>query len=288
MKLLNLDEGGQLALGVLSGTGSYRRVPGIEGIDAYLRADAPLRLQYDAALRDCLAGAGPDLPLARAALAPVVRNPGKVICLGLNFLAHAKEGGNPVPDYPTVFLRCASSLVAHGRAIMLPAVSDKLDFEAELAVVIGTRAKNCPMKHALAHVAGYACFNDASLRDYQRKTTQWTMGKNFDQTGALGPCLTTVDALPAGASGLHMQSRLNGRVMQDTKLDDMIFSVAQTISLVSDVMTLEPGDVIVMGTPAGVGYARKPPLFMQPGDVIEVEIEGIGVLSNNIAAQGTA
>ena len=215
---------------------------------------------------------------------PVVQRPGKIICLGVNYVDHAKEGGNQIGEYPTVFLRCATSLLAHGRPLRVPSVSDKLDFEAELAVVIGTNARNVSEHEALNFVFGYACFNDATLRDYQRKTTQWTMGKNFDATGSFGPCLVTSDELPPGCSGLHIESRLNGKVMQSANTSDMAFGVARTISLLSQVMTLEPGDVIVMGTPGGVGYARTPPVWMKAGDTIEVEIEGVGVLSNLITA----
>jgi 2-keto-4-pentenoate hydratase/2-oxohepta-3-ene-1,7-dioic acid hydratase in catechol pathway len=175
-------------------------------------------------------------------------------------------------------------LLAHGAPLQVPAVSDKLDFEAELAVVIGRRTRRVAESDALESVFGYACFNDATLRDYQRRTTQWTIGKNFDATGAFGPCLVTADELPAGASGLHIESRLNGQVMQSATTADMVFGVARTLSLLSDCMTLEPGDVVVMGTPAGVGYARKPPVWMRPGDRIEIEIEGIGTLANPVTS----
>lgn len=216
-------------------------------------------------------------------LLPAVPAPGKVICIGLNYRKHAEEGGNPLPDYPAVFLRVNSSLVAHGRPIIRPPVSDKLDYEAELAVVIGRTARRVSAATALDYVGGYACFNDGSVRDYQRRSSQWTMGKNFDQTGALGPDLVTADELPTGAAGLRIVSRLNGAVMQDGNTSDMIFDVATLVSLISEVMTLEPGDVIATGTTSGVGYARRPPVFMKAGDVCEVEIEGLGTLRNPIA-----
>ncbi len=215
-------------------------------------------------------------------LLPVLPRPGKIICLGVNYHDHAKEGGNTVADYPALFLRCATSLLAHGAPLRVPAVSGKLDFEAELALVIGAPARHVPESQALQHVFGYACFNDATLRDYQRKTTQWTIGKNFDATGAFGPSLVTADELPAGCTGLHIESRLNGRVMQSATTSDMVFGVARTIALLSEAMTLETGDVVVMGTPAGVGYARTPPVWMKAGDVIEIEIEGVGLLSNPV------
>ena len=214
-------------------------------------------------------------------LAPVPR-PGKVICIGLNYRDHAKEGGNPIPDYPAVFLRGATSLADPGAVLVYPECSDKFDYEAELAVVIGKTATNVGAS-ALDYVAGYSCFNDGSVRDYQRKSTQWTMGKNFDQTGGFGPELVTVDELPAGAAGLRIISRLNGEIMQNGNTSDMIFDVAALIATVSEAMTLEAGDVIATGTPAGVGYARNPPVFLRPGDHIEVEIESIGILRNTVA-----
>jgi 2-keto-4-pentenoate hydratase/2-oxohepta-3-ene-1,7-dioic acid hydratase in catechol pathway len=213
---------------------------------------------------------------------PCIQRPGKVICLGVNYIDHAKEGGNQIGDYPAVFLRCSTSLLAHRAPLKVPSISDKLDFEAELAVVIGRAARHVSEQEALSAVFGYACFNDATLRDYQRKTSQWTVGKNFDATGAFGPCLVTSDELPAGCVGLHIESRLNGQVMQSANTADMAFGVARTVSLLSESMTLEPGDVVVMGTPGGVGYARTPPLWMKAGDTIEVEIEGVGVLSNPV------
>ena len=215
-------------------------------------------------------------------LLPALPTPGKIICLGVNYIDHAKEGGNSIGDYPALFLRCATSLLAPGAPLRVPSVSSKLDYEAELAVVMGRKARFISESDALSAVFGYACFNDASLRDYQRKTTQWTIGKNFDATGAFGPCLVTADELPPGCVGLRIQSRLNGQVMQDANTRDMAFGVARTIALLSEALTLEPGDVIVMGTPGGVGYARNPPVWMQAGDTIEIEIEGIGVLSNPV------
>jgi len=217
-------------------------------------------------------------------LAPLVPEPGKIICLGLNYYDHAKEGGREKPDYPWFFFRAASSLVAHGEAGWLPRVSSRFDYEAELAVVIGTAVpRHTTQADALGHVFGYACFNDMSVRDYQKRTPQWTIGKNFDRTGGFGPVLVTADELAPGATGLRIQSRLNGQVMQDANTDDMIFSVAETIALLAEVLTLEPGDVIVMGTPAGVGQARTPPVWMKAGDTIEIDIERVGLLSNPIA-----
>ncbi|MDM0065436.1 fumarylacetoacetate hydrolase family protein [Variovorax sp. J31P207] len=222
-------------------------------------------------------------PLAAATLAPLVPEPGKIVCLGLNYYDHAKEGGREKPDYPWFFFRGASSLIAHGEAGVVPSVSSKFDYEAELAVVIGRRVpRHTKEADALQYVFGYSCFNDMSVRDYQKRTPQWTIGKNFDGTGGFGPLLVSADALPPGAVGLKIQGRLNGEVMQDANTSDMIFSVAETIALLAEVLTLEPGDVIVMGTPAGVGQARTPPVWMKAGDRYEVEIERVGTLSNPI------
>lgn len=218
-------------------------------------------------------------------LTPVAR-PGKVVCLGLNYAAHAAEGGNAAPDYPAFFMRAATSLIAHREPLVRPRVSTHLDFEAELAVVIGRRARHLTADNALSAVAGYACFNDGTLRDYQRKASQWTIGKNFDGTGPFGPWLVSAADLPPGATGLHIESRLNGQVMQSDNTSNMIVPVAQALVLLSEVLTLEPGDVVAMGTPSGVGYARKPPVWMKPGDTVEIEIEGVGLLSNPIVQEG--
>jgi 2-keto-4-pentenoate hydratase/2-oxohepta-3-ene-1,7-dioic acid hydratase in catechol pathway len=211
-----------------------------------------------------------------------IEKPGKIVCLGLNYADHAKEGGNARPEYPSFFMRGSSSLTAHLSPIVRPKVSDKLDYEAELAFIVGKQARHLTLENALDCVAGYSIFNDGSIRDYQRKTTQWTIGKNFDQTGAFGPYLVTPDELPSGCHGLNIQSRLNGQVMQNANTKDFLWGVAETIVLITECMTLEPGDVVITGTPAGVGYARTPPVFMKPGDICEIEIESIGILQNTI------
>ena len=214
-------------------------------------------------------------------LSPVPKPP-KVICVGLNYDDHLEESGLKKPVYPEIFARFATSLIAHREPIRRPPESSALDYEAELAVVIGRGGRRIERDTALDHVAGYSLFNDATIRDFQLRTPQWTMGKNFDGTGAFGPWLVTPDAVPPGAHGLRIQGRLNGRVMQDARTDQLIFSVSALIAMISVAMSLEPGDVIITGTPGGVGVARKPPVFMQPGDVFEVEIEGMGVLSNPV------
>ena len=215
-------------------------------------------------------------------LLPPVPVPPKILCVGLNYDDHLEESGLKKPAYPEIFARFATSLIPHQEPIRRPRESIALDYEAELAVVIGKPGRRIPPEQALDHVAGYSLFNDASVRDFQLRTPQWTMGKNFDGTGSFGPWLVTPDAVPPGARGLRIQGRLNGRVMQDARTDQLIFSVPALIEMISIAMSLERGDVIITGTPGGVGAARKPPVFMQPGDIFEVEIEGIGVLTNSV------
>ena len=214
-------------------------------------------------------------------LVPIAR-PGKIVCIGRNYAAHAAEGGAETPTYPEVFYRGSTTLIAQGEPIIRPKCSDKLDFEAELVVVIGKLAKHVAEADAGAYIAGYSIFNEGTLRDYQRKSSQWTVGKNFDNTGPFGPEIVTSDEVPEGAKGLRIQSRLNGQIMQDANTDDLVFTIHNLIYRLTECMTLEPGDIIVSGTPAGVGYARTPPVFMKPGDIIEIEVDGIGVLTNTI------
>lgn len=256
-------------------------------IGGSLRAALEAGTDLAAAGRAALASGAPRLKLADLTFAPLVPEPGKTICLGLNYFDHAKEGGRTEkPTYPWFFYRGKSSLVAHGQPGILPKASEKFDYEAELAVVIGkTVPRHVSQADALNYVFGYTCFNDMSVRDFQKRTPQWTIGKNFDGTGGFGPVLVTADELAPGATGLRIQSRLNGQVMQDANTDDMIFSVKETIALLAECMTLEPGDAIIMGTPAGVGQARTPPVWMKAGDVVEIEIEKIGVLRNPIVAE---
>lgn len=290
MRLVTFQQSGAERLGVLSGDGVVdlsKAVPDLpRDLVALIRAG---KEAYAAAARAATtAPASARLALAKVKFLPPVTRPGKIVCLGLNYVDHAAEGGHAKPSYPSFFMRAATSLTAHGEPIVRPRCSTQLDYEAELAVVIGREARHVGEADALGIVAGYSCFNDGSLRDYQRKTGQWTIGKNFDRTGGFGPWMVTPDELPAGAAGLSIQSRLNGQVMQNANTRDMLFPVAETIVLLTECLTLEPGDVIVMGTPAGVGYARKPPVWMKQGDTVEIEIEGIGVLSNPIRDENAA
>ena len=212
-------------------------------------------------------------------------NPGKVVCLGLNYKDHSAESGFQQPTYPALFNRFPSSLVAHKAPLILPKVSTMLDYEGELVAVIGKPGRHISKENALDHIVGYSIFNDGSIRDYQFKTAQWSIGKNFDGTGGFGPTFVTADALPPGAAGLKLQTRLDGEVMQQASTTDMVFDVATTVAMLSECFVLQTGDVLVMGTPAGIGFARSPKVFMTAGQVCEVEIEGLGVLSNPVAAE---
>ena len=223
-----------------------------------------------------------EIDMSTATFLPPVARPGKIICLGLNYVKHAAEGGFTPPDYPVVFFRGPTSLTPHNGPIKIPANSDKLDYEGEMAVIIGKAAYCVSEEDALNYVAGYSMFNDGTIRDYQKRTHQWTIGKNFDSTGGFGPYLVTPDELPVGAKGLRITTKLNGKIMQDATTADMIFSVAKTIKLMSECFTLEPGDVIVSGTPEGVGYVRKPSVYMKTGDEVTVEVEKIGKLVNTV------
>ncbi len=288
MKIVGFEAQGQLRLGAVEGD----QVVDLQAVDANLPGDlaevlartngdlkplAELAKKAQATARRPLKGLKFGLPVAR---------PGKVVCLGLNYLEHVKEGSqrDNIPKFPTIFMRGNTSLVPHESPIIRPKVSETLDYEAELIFVIGKRAKHLTMANATSCIAGYSCGNEGSVREFQRKTSQWDMGKNFDRTGGFGPWLVTSDDLPDGGKGLKIQSRLNGQVMQSDNTDNMMFPVAETLVYVTQGITLEPGDVVFTGTPSGVGHARKPnPVWMKPGDVCEIEIERVGILRNPIA-----
>ena len=287
MRLISFDNQGRAAIGVVKSADSAEFVDlGAAGFSLSTDMTGLLAASGGLAAAHAAAQAAPARavkPLAGIKYLPVVPRPPKILCLGLNYADHAKEGGHAKPEYPSFFMRAATSQVAHRQPIVRPKVSTKLDYEAELAVIIGARARHLTPANALACVAGYSCYNDGSVRDYQRKTTQWTIGKNFDATGGFGPWLVTADELPAGCAGVRIQSRLNGKVMQDANTRDFLVNVVEALCLVTECMTLEPGDVIITGTPGGVGHARTPPVWMAPGDVCDIDIEGIGMLSNPIA-----
>jgi len=283
MRLAMYEEDGQLGLAASEGDGFFgvtEEHPDYPGdLDRLLELNADLT----AVGRRLLDQAPVDLDAVR--VLPPLRAPGKILCIGLNYADHSTETGFDAPDYPTVFVRFSSTLVGHNGAIVRPAVSDQLDFEGEMVAVIGQGGRHIDRAQALDHVAAYSLFNDASVRDYQFRSPQWTMGKNFDATGAFGPWLVTADELPPGGAGLGIRTRLNGETVQSANTDQMIFDVATLVSLVSEVMTLDAGDIIVTGTPSGVGVARDPKLFMKPGDVCEVEVDQVGVLRNPIVAE---
>jgi 2-keto-4-pentenoate hydratase/2-oxohepta-3-ene-1,7-dioic acid hydratase in catechol pathway len=230
---------------------------------------------------------GPSLPPGSVKFLAPVPKPPKVICVGLNYKDHAAESGVPPPEEPVIFCKFSTAVRGPADPIVLPRASREVDYEAELAVVIGRGGRHIPRDQALAHVGGYTCANDVSARDWQlgKPGKQWLLGKTFDSFAPLGPHLVTADEL--GDPGqLAIRLRLNGAVMQDSNTRELIFPVPDLIAYVSQVITLEAGDVILTGTPPGVGFARKPPVFLKPGDLVEVEIEGIGVLRNSVVAEG--
>jgi 2-keto-4-pentenoate hydratase/2-oxohepta-3-ene-1,7-dioic acid hydratase in catechol pathway len=232
-----------------------------------------------------LKGATADFYLDQVVFLPVIPQPRRIVCVGLNYLAHRLEGAHkPSSAAPVLFLRLPESQVGHGQPMMRPRESLQFDFEAEVAVVIGKAGRRIPELDALSYVGGLSCYNDGSVRDWQLATSQWTPGKNFPATGAFGPWMVTPDELPADRS-LSLVCRLNGHEMQRTTTDLMMFSIPQLISHISAFTTLEPGDVLVTGTPGGVGLRRDPQVWMKPGDTVEVELEGVGVLRNPIAAE---
>jgi len=236
-----------------------------------------------AAVKSAATRAKQRIALSQVAYLPPVIDPSKAIAVGLNYVDHAAESPyKDAPKYPVLFHRFPQSWVAHDQPLVRPRVSQQFYYEGEMVVVIGKAGRYIAKERALEHVAGYSIFNDGSIRDYQFKSTQWMMGKNFDATGAFGPEFVSADELPPGAAGLQLRTRLNGQVLQNANTRDMIFDVATLIGVCSEAMTLLPGDIIISGTPSGVGFARKPPIWMKPGDVCEVEIEGIGTLRNSV------
>ncbi|MCL4109788.1 UNVERIFIED_CONTAM: hypothetical protein GTU68_018515 [Idotea baltica] len=232
-------------------------------------------------LAKAIAGA-PVIPVSTIVPALPVAKPGTIICLGLNYVDHIKEGGYDIPDYPALFMRGKNSIMAAGKPMVRPSVSEKLDYEVELMVIVGKGGRHIAEENALDHVFAYTVLNDGSVRDFQRKTHQWTPGKNFDNTGAIGPISVTPDELPEGAVGLKIESRVGDEILQSANTSDMMWSVAKTIATISEYTTLEPGDYIAMGTPPGVGHAKTPPRWLRPGEVVEVEVEGIGICASPI------
>lgn len=234
--------------------------------------------------RKIAAGTKADLPLDAIIFAPVIPDPEKIICIGLNYRDHVAETGRTETEHPALFARYPSSQVGHLQPLVKPKASDAFDYEGELAVIIGTGGRHIGADRALGHVAGYACYNEGSIRDWQRHTSQFLAGKSFAESGSFGPWLVTADEIPDPA-GLTLETRLNGAVVQHTSTGLMITDIPHLIAYVSTILPLAPGDVIVTGTPGGVGAKRTPPLWMKPGDTVEVEISGIGVLRNPVVAE---
>ena len=230
------------------------------------------------------AAAKESLALADVALLPVIPNPGKIVCVGLNYGEHVRETGREITEKPTLFLRVAESQVAHGEDIVLPPESSRLDYEGEIALVIGTGGRRIAEADAWRQIAGYACYNDGCIRDWQTATPQWTAGKNFWRTGGFGPWMVTRDEI-ADNQVMTLVTRLNGQEMQRTTTDKLIHSIPRQIAHISAFMPLAPGDVIVTGTPGGVGAKRTPPVWMKAGDVVEIEVDAIGILRNGVRAE---
>ena len=278
MKLASFRFDGKDSFGIVEGNeiidigAVLRQFP---TLDAFLAAELPFGDAAKSASR---------IPEKSVEWLPVVRNPGKIFCIGLNYRDHVAESTFNEQEYPSIFTRLPSSHVGHLQPMLRPKASERFDFEGELAVIIGKAGRHIERSRWGEHVAGYAIYNDGSVRDWQHRTTQWIAGKNFDNSGAFGPWMTTADEIP-NPDELHMTTRLNGKVMQDTSVDLMIFKTDYLIWYISAICELKPGDVIVTGTCAGVGHARKPPVWMVPGDTIEVEISRIGVLKNPIAQE---
>ncbi|MBP0495181.1 fumarylacetoacetate hydrolase family protein [Pararoseomonas indoligenes] len=278
MKLATFRHGGTTSWGVVEGdtildTGAALRdrFPDLKSVIAAGALDAA---------RDAAGAAR--IALSEITWLPVIPNPDKILCVGLNYETHRKETGRSEVENPTIFARYANSQTGHLAPILRPRVSQDLDFEGELAVIIGRPGRYVSKADALAHVAGYACYNDGSVRDWQRHTHQFTPGKNFPETGAFGPWMVTPDEV-GDLARLRLQTRVNGQVVQDALIEQMIFDVPRQIEYCSAFTRLEPGDVIATGTPGGVGAKRQPPLWLKPGDTVEVEIDRVGLLRNSVA-----
>jgi len=275
MKLLSFSADGKELFGALSGGGvvTLNERVGQPSLRAALAAGAM------AAMRTAAREAKPDHKLADITFRPVIPQPNKILCAGVNYRAHAAEVARELPRQPSMFIRFPDTLLGHDGAMIRPTVSDNFDYEGELALVIGRAARHVTAERALDHVAGYTIFVDGSVRDYQKFSV--TSGKNFPGTGPLGPWLVTTDEI-ADAGRLTLTTRLNGKEVQHSGTDKLIYSIPQIVAFCSDFTALSPGDVIATGTPEGVGHSRKPPLWMKPGDMLEVEITGIGTLRARI------
>jgi 2-keto-4-pentenoate hydratase/2-oxohepta-3-ene-1,7-dioic acid hydratase in catechol pathway len=278
MKITTYSVNGTESFGVVTDDGIIDAKPLAGGPQTLREAIAAGALEKIAA---AAAGKSPDHRLADIEFLPVIPDPDKIIAIGLNYRSHVLEGGRDLPEYPMIFTRFANSQVGHGQAMVKPRVSDIFDFEGEMAVIIGKTCRHVSEADALSVVAGYSCYNDGSIRDYQRHTSQFGPGKNFYKSGAFGPWMVTADEIPDPAS-LTLITRLNGEEMQRATTDDLLFNIPQLIHYLTTVTELVPGDVIVSGTTGGVGFYRDPQVFMKEGDTIEIDLDKIGVLSNPI------
>lgn len=280
MKLLSFEHAGQSRFGVVQGDGVIDLVKAMGGRYPSLRA--LLAAQALGEVAGAIAGRSPDVSIGDIQFAPVIPDPGKIWCCGLNYVEHVRETQREVTEQPTFFMRVADSQVGHNQPMMRPPESSQLDFEAEIAVIIGKPGRRIAEQDVGAHIAGYACYNDGSVRDWQRHTSQWIPGKNFWRTGGFGPWMVTADEIPFGTE-MTLTAHLNGQEMQRATTSMMIHSIARQIAYVSKVAPLQAGDVVVTGTPGGVGARRTPPVWMKAGDVIEISIDKVGVLRNTIA-----
>ena len=282
MKLISFTRLGEVGFGALIDDGvvdlTNQLDYGVDSIKEAIESD----LLYTA--EEYLEGRSPNFAMSDVTLLPVIPNPSKIICIGLNYENHRKETKRPDVEHPTIFVRYADSQVAHGQALIKPKSTERFDYEGEMAVIIGDGGRNIPEGSALEHVAGFACYNDGSVRNWQRHTSQFTPGKTFPGTGAFGPYMVTPDEV-GDYTKLPIQTRLNGEIMQDAKLSDLIFPVPRLINYVSQFTPLAAGDVIVSGTPGGVGDKREPPVYMVPGDLVEVEIGILGTLANPVVGE---
>jgi 2-keto-4-pentenoate hydratase/2-oxohepta-3-ene-1,7-dioic acid hydratase in catechol pathway len=279
MKLLSFKHRGHESYGVVKGDGIVDLGSRLGDKSPTLRA--LLANNGLAAARRLAKSEAPDHRLAKISFLPVITDPAKILAIGLNYADHAAEAGIKAPSKPVVFARWPDSHVGHGQSLVRPKESKQFDYEVELCVVIGKRARRVAAKDALKHVAGYTIYHDGSIRDWQFHGSQFIPGKNFPKSGAVGPWLVTGDELP-DPSHLKLTTKINGQLLQNGTTADLIFPVPELIAYCSGFTTLEPGDLIATGTPAGVGFVRKPPVFMKPGDVVEMEVEGIGVLRNGV------
>ena len=282
MKLISFTRLGEVGFGALVDDGvvdlTNQLDYGVDSIKEAIESD----LLYIA--EEYLEGRSPNFAMSDVTLLPVIPNPSKIICIGLNYENHRKETKRPDVEHPTIFVRYPDSQVAHGQALIKPKSTERFDYEGEMAVIIGDGGRNISEESALEHVAGFACYNDGSARNWQRHTSQFTPGKTFPGTGAFGPYMVTPDEV-GDYTKLPIQTRLNGEVMQDAKLSDLIFPVPRLINYVSQFTPLAAGDVIVSGTPGGVGDKREPPVYMVPGDLVEVEIGILGTLANPVVGE---